>query len=88
MVDIKKFKHEYRDFCNKYNKMLDLYYRGVSYLEDENINDNEIKKYIPMVTNYTKELSVLLYEFKKITGEDMPDRILEGGFILYDDMKY
>ncbi|WP_061306783.1 hypothetical protein [Clostridium botulinum] len=88
MVDIKKFKHEHRDFCNKYNKMLDLYYRGVSYLEGEGINDNEIKKYIPRVTNYTKELSVLLYEFKKITGENMPDRILEGGFILYDDMDY
>ncbi|HID0795984.1 TPA: hypothetical protein ACXDAB_003421 [Clostridium botulinum] len=88
MVDIKKFKHEHRDFCNKYNKMLDLYYRGVSYLEGENINDNEIKKYIPRVTNYTKELSYMLAQFRKITGEDMPDRILSGGFILYDDMDY
>ncbi|NEZ47831.1 hypothetical protein FDF74_11625 [Clostridium niameyense] len=88
MVDIKKFKHENRDFCNKFNKMLDLYYRGISYLESKTINETDINKYIPVVVNYTRELSAYMQKFKEITGEDMPNRIIYGGFIIYDDMDY
>ena len=86
-MTIKQFQEDNKDFCNKFNKNLDLYYRCGDYIESPERTEEQIDKYLKTLTYYTKELSILMNEYKTLTGEKMPNRIVLGGFIFYETIK-
>ena len=82
-MSIKQFQEEHKDFCNKYNEVLDLYYRCGDFVESPERTPKEIDKYCAMLTEYSKKLSLLAVVYKTITDEEMPNRVVLGGFIQY-----
>ena len=83
-MNIRNFVLKHREFCNRYNIALDLYYRCSEYLEDEKRTTAEVDKYIKKLNAYTVMLSGLIQEYKKLNGEELCNRITINGFILYD----
>lgn len=84
MGRLETFVKEHRDFCNKYNKKLEAYYKGCEYLEDQERTEQQIDKWSPRLMQYTCDLSLLMMEYKELTGEAMPSNIVQNGFLLYD----
>ena len=83
-MNINEFQTEHREFCNRYNMALDLYYRCAEYIEDTNTKITDIDKYTPMLTKYSIEMYKLMEEYKTLSGIELSNRITLGGFILYD----
>lgn len=81
---IKEFQLEHKNFCYRYNEMLDLYYRCSDYIENVGRTKKEIEKYLKMLVLYTNKLSILMQEYKSITKEELPNRLVLGGFIFYE----
>lgn len=86
-MTIKKFKEDNKDFCNKYNETLDLYYRCSLYIEKPERTAAEVDKYCKMLMFYAKTLSLMMIEYRTITGEELSDRQTLGGFIQYETVK-
>jgi len=83
-MSIKEFKELHKDFCNKYNEILDLYYRCSEYLETGIRTEAEIEKFCKMLITYSKSLSNMMGEYKVLTKKEMDNRTILGGFIQYD----
>lgn len=83
-MNINKFQTEHREFCNRYNKALDLYYRACEFIENSKRTKEEIEKYTKYIVAYTENISELLIEYKGIEGRELSNRITLGGFLLYD----
>ena len=86
-MTIKQFQEDNKDFCNRYNSVLDKYYRCGEYIESPERTDKEIEKYCDVMAGYTKELSIMMAEYKTITNEELSNRIILGGFLLYETIK-
>ncbi|MGV8982130.1 hypothetical protein [Clostridium sp.] len=86
-MTIKEFQEVHKDFCNKYNEVLDLYYRCGEYVESPERTTKEIDKYLKIMTSYTKTLSIMMMEYKELTGEELSNRIILGGFLQYDKVQ-
>jgi len=83
-ITIKEFQENNKGFCNKYNEILDLYYRCGEYIESPERTKEQIDKFLKTLTAYTKSLSLMMQEYKSISNEEMPNRVILGGFIQYD----
>lgn len=83
-MNIRDFVLNHREFCNRYNIALELFYRCSCYIEEPIRTDIEIEKYSNFLMTYSKNLSLLRLEYKRITGDELDDRQTLGGFILYD----
>jgi len=83
-MSIKEFQTSHKDFCNRYNKNLDLYYRCSDYVEEINRTPGEIEKYCKILNVYAKTMSEMLLEYKKLEGKELSNRLTLGGFILYE----
>ena len=79
----KDFKIKHKDFCNKYNEILDLYYRCSEYLENGIRTKEEIEKYCNMLIKYSQSLSLMMIEYEGINKKCMDNRTVLGGFIQY-----
>ena len=83
-MSIKEFRLKHKDFCNKYNEILDLYYRCSEYLESGIRTEIEIDKYCKILILYSKSLSNMIAEYKVLNKKEMDNRTALGGFIQYD----
>jgi len=83
-MTIKEFQTDHKEFCNKFNEKLDLYYRCGEYIENPERTQEQIDKYLETIIAYTKDLSLLMAEYKDITGEELSNRIVLGGFLQYE----
>jgi len=83
-VNIKEFKEKHKEFCNRYNEALDLYYRICEYIEEPGRTKEELEKYTKYIVTYTKNLSILLQEYKVLNKKELDNRTTLGGFIIYD----
>ena len=83
-MTIKEFQTDHKDFCNKFNEKLDLYYRCGEYIESPGRTAEQIDKFLKKLVTYTKDLSLLMAEYKDITGEELSNRIVLGGFLQYE----
>ena len=83
-LSIKDFQIEHKDFCNRYNEALSLYYRVCEYIEDPIRTKEEIEKYTKYIVTYTKTLSELLQEYKVLNKKELSNRTTLGGFIQFD----
>ncbi|HEY5563923.1 MAG TPA: hypothetical protein VIK72_19580 [Clostridiaceae bacterium] len=80
----KEFKIKHKEFCNRYNESLDLYYRCSEYCEDSKRTPQEIDKYTKILSMYSVILSKMLIEYKELNGQELSNRITLGGFIFYE----
>ena len=83
-MTIKEFQTDHKEFCNKFNEKLDLYYRCGEYIESPERTQEQIDKYLKTMIAYTKDLSLMMVEYKEITGEELSNRIILGGFLQYE----
>ena len=83
-MNIKEFQETHKDFCNRYNEALDLYYRVCEFIEQPERTVEEMEKYSKYIVIYTKNLSELLQEYKVLNKKEMDNRTTLGGFIQYD----
>ena len=83
-MTIKEFQETNKDFCNRFNETLDLYYRCGDYIESPERSDAQIDKFLKTLTAYSKTLSEMMLEYETLTGEKMPSRVVLGGFIFYE----
>ena len=83
-MTIKEFQEQHKDFCNKYNEQLDLYYRCGEYLEMPERTNEQLDKFLKILTLYSEKLSTMMQEYKTITGDEMSNRIVLGGFLIYE----
>ena len=84
IMGIKEFKENHKEFCDRYNETLDLYYRCAEYLEIEIRTPVEIEKFCKMLPFYAKSLSLMMIEYKTINNKPMTNRLVLGGFIQYN----
>ena len=85
-MTIKEFQDEHKEFCNRFNETLDLYYRCGNYIESPERSDAQIDKFLKTLTAYSKSLSLMMLEYEELTGDKMPSRVVLGGFIQYVNM--
>jgi hypothetical protein len=83
-VELKEFKIKHLEFCNEYNEKLDMYYRCGEYLAKKERTEKEIKIYNEYLIKCTQKLSLMLKRYKSLANNEMPSRIVLGGFLLYD----
>jgi len=83
-MDIKQFRLKHKDFCNKYNEILDLYYRVCDYIEEPERTKEEMEKYSKYIASYAQSLSNMMIEYTTINKKEMDNRTILGGFIQYD----
>ena len=83
-MSIKEFRLEHKDFCNKYNEILELYYRVCEYIEQPERTKQEMEKYSKYIVTYSQSLSNMMIEYKTINKKEMDNRTILGGFIQYD----
>lgn len=85
-MSIKDFQTKHKEFCNRYNKNLDLFYRCSEFIEAPERTAAELEKYCKILNVYAKALSELLQEYKKLEGKELSNRITLGGFIKFDEV--
>ena len=83
-MTIKEFQEQHKGFCNKYNEQLDLFYRCSEFIEAQGRTDKEIDKFCKMLNVYSEKISLMIIEYKTITGEELSKRITLGGFLIYE----
>ena len=84
-MTIKEFQEEHKEFCNRFNETLDLYYRCGDYIESPERSDEQIDKFLKTLAAYSKSLSLMMLEYETLAGEKMPNRVILGGFIFYEN---
>ena len=83
-ITVKQFQEEHKDFCNRFNETLDLWYRCGDYLESPERTNEQLDKYLKTLTAYSQTLSLMMIEYEVLAGEKMPNRVILGGFIFYE----
>ena len=67
------------EFIKKYNALLQREQKAEAFLTDDKVSIESKEKWIPEFLKIEKELSLMIKEYKKITGSDMPtEEILHG----------
>lgn len=53
-------------------------------MESPDRSKEQIDKFLKMLILYTKNLSLMMQEYKTIAGDEMSNRIVLGGFLQYE----
>ena len=67
------------DFIKKYNALLLREQKAEKFLNDDTVDIAKKEKWLPEFLKIEKELSLMIKEYKTMTGENMPtEEILNG----------
>lgn len=86
-MELKQFKIEHIEFCNRFNETIDMYYRCAEYLVQPERTPKELNMYNKFLTKYGENIKEMLIEYKSLTKHEMPSRVVLGGFIIYTPTK-
>ena len=70
------------EFMRKYNSLLQREKKAEKFLNDDTVDIAKREKWLPEFLKIEKELSLMIKEYKTITGSDMPTEEILNGYSL------